>query len=168
MTIIRTFCAALIGLVLIGAGPPPLSKADDNSLRAAIKAIYAPYSLPSRETESTARPVYSARTRALITRWSETRPLDEVTPMAESDWFCQCQDWDPAATRLRSILIKPRTPNRAEAKATYMIGWDEDRSLRFLMIREGGKWKVDDLLYDDEYVSLTTQLRKEIAEAGGK
>jgi Protein of unknown function (DUF3828) len=168
MTTMRTYCALLIGLALIAAGPPPLTKAEGISLRAAIRAIYAPYSLPSRETESIARPVYSARTRALINRWSETRPFDEVTPMAESDWFCQCQDWDPAATRLRAILITPRTANRAEAKATYMIGWNEDRSLRFLMIREGGKWKVDDLLYDDEYVSLTTQLRKEIAEAGGK
>jgi Protein of unknown function (DUF3828) len=152
-----------LGLSLTAAGLP---RADDAALRAAIRGIYAPYTLPSATTVSMERRVFSARTQLLINRWRNRRnSSDEVTPLGEGDWFCQCQDWEPKAVKVNTIQLVPLAKGKVRADVRYAISRQELRHLRFVMVREGGTWKVDDLLYDDQYGSLVTALRKEIAEA---
>jgi hypothetical protein len=158
------FMLPIFAVTLIAAGLP---RADDAAIRAAIRAIYAPYNAPEVETSSMDRRVFSVRTQALINRWQNRRPTDEVTPMSESDWFCQCQDWDSKGFRVTAITLHALAKGKVRAKVSYDLGWDEARTLTFVMLGERGQWKVDDLLYEDEYGSLTKQLAKEIALTPG-
>jgi Protein of unknown function (DUF3828) len=162
---IRAPLLATLALLLIAATPAPITRADNSAIRAAIKTIYAPYVDPTKEISAFEAPVFSARTKALIALWSNRRTSDEVSPLSQGDWFCQCQDWDSPGFRVTAIKIQPQAKGKIIATVSYDLGWDEVRSLKFLMIRERGRWKVDDLLYDDASIRLTTELRREIAEA---
>jgi Protein of unknown function (DUF3828) len=162
---IRTPLLATQAILLIAASPTPITRVDNGAIRAAIKVIYAPYIDPTNELSAFEAPVFSTRTKVLITQWSNRRSSDEVSPLAEGDWFCQCQDWDAKEFRVTAIKIQPQAKGKVIANVSYDLGWDEVRSLKFLLIREAGRWKVDDLLYDNESVSLTAELRREIAEA---
>jgi Protein of unknown function (DUF3828) len=155
-----------LALLLIAATPAPITRADNAAIRAAIKVIYAPYLDPAKEISAFEAPVFSARTTALIKQWRNRRSSDEVSPLSQGDWFCQCQDWDSPGFRVTAIKIQPQAKGKVIANVSYDLGWDEVRNLKFVMIRERGKWQIDDLISSGGYPSLTNGLRQEIAEAG--
>ena len=52
---------------------------------------------------------------------------------------------------------------KAEVSATIALGYGETRAERFLMVKEGGAWKVDDLFSESFPKGLKAALREEIA-----
>jgi len=145
---------------------PPAATAE---VRAAVTALYARYrAAPSADgSPASDDAVYSRRTRDLIARWHRSQPEDEVTPLGDFDWFCQCQDYDEKTFAVTALIV--RTGDRAgtfEAAVRYDIGGGNARSLSLVMIREDRDWKVDDILFarETDIAGLRTQLATEIAE----
>jgi hypothetical protein len=164
--VMRKFVLALAA-VLIAAAPAPLSKADDMSVRAAVRAIFKPYMTKSPDDTPAAwqYPVYAQATKALIARWQKaTANPDEVTSLSDFDWLCQCQDYDAKTARIISVTTQA-TAGGAEVKAVFSPGWKQKSPLRLMMVKEKGRWMIADLVFEGDGPPLTTQLREEIAEA---
>lgn len=152
--------------VLIAASPAKVAPADDAAIRAAIRGVYAPYNAPSDAETPMEQRIYSSATQALLDRWKRTAYSEgEITSLSESDWFCQCQDWDSEKFRVTAIKLQPMPKGKVKADVTFILAGSESRKLRLIMTRERGKWLVDDLISINGYSNLTTGLRRELAEA---
>ena len=153
----------ILALALIAAGLP---RADDAAIRAAIRTIYAPYNAPSDAEASMDRPVFANATKKLIETWKERANNEgEITDLSGGDWFCQCQDWDPEKFRVTAIKLQPLPKGKVRADVTFILAGSESRKLRLIMIRERGKWLIDDLISVSGYPSLTAGLHRELADA---
>jgi hypothetical protein len=151
---------------LIAAAPAKVAQADDAAIRAVIRGIYETYNAPSDAETPMSRQIYSAGTQALLVRWNRTAYSEgEVTSLSESDWLCQCQDWDPEKFRLTSMKLLPLARGKVRADVTFTLSRGDGGKIQMIMIRERGKWLVDDLVSVNGYPNLTTGLRREIAEA---
>ena len=140
------------------AAPP------DSEIKAAVNAIYARYRATPIADEM---PLFTKRMRDLITRWHKSQPKDEVTPLGDFDWFCQCQDFDSKTFAVKAIALRKGAAGAYEANVAYNIGWDGDQRLRLVMMVEEGGWKVDDILFapDTGIKSLRAGLEGEIRDA---
>jgi Protein of unknown function (DUF3828) len=160
---------ALIGIALALTAAASHNPADEAAVRAAVTALFVPYKRPPTETVQQMdfdRPVFSSRTRALIERWKNRGgPKDIVTPLADGDWFCQCQDWDYRITKLGPQKLHWLGPNHVESRALFTVFRDDQRALHLVLLRENGKWLIDNLYFENERASLATQMRFEIAKA---
>jgi Protein of unknown function (DUF3828) len=155
----------ILALALIAAGLPP---ADDAAIRAAIRGIYAPYNAPSDAETPMEQRIYSAGTQVLLDRWTTVAYREgEITSLSESDWLCQCQDWDPETFRVTGVKLQPLARGKVRADVSLLLARGSPGKLRLIITRERGKWLIDDLVAINGYPTLMTGLRREIAEAGG-
>ena len=135
-----------------------------------IRSTFAPYSDPRVQVpDYFARPPWSAQTRALIKRW-QNKPKsdqngDDVTPLSNGDWLCQCQEWDNKLFRVNRVTVTKGKAGRMIAAVRYRVTAVDLRVLTFVLIREGGAWRIDDLIFPDQRQTLKAQLRREIADA---
>ncbi|WEK47589.1 MAG: DUF3828 domain-containing protein [Candidatus Andeanibacterium colombiense] len=154
---------ALIALPLALCAAPAFAD-DSTDLDAAVTALYAPYGADAPDWDTVrALKNYSAATEALIGEWDKGLPEDEVTELGDFDWLCECQDWDSSAFKL---VIQPHpapADGKAEVTAKIELGFDETRSERFLMVKEGGAWKVDDIFSEAFPKGLRAALKAAIA-----
>lgn len=145
-------------IVLTAAAPAP----PNNSVRAAVAAVFAPYAVKTATTVPTERRIFSSRTQALIDRWQKRGGArDIITPLAGGDWLCRCQDWDPAVARVGAQKLTWLGPNRVVVRTKFMVFKGDSRLIRLVLQRERGNWLIDDIYFEGERGSLTTQLRAE-------
>ena len=153
--------SALTALFLAAAALPA---ADRAAIDASVARIYAPYRADGAEDAAWERPVFSARTAALIAEWQKVMPADEVDDLNDGDWFCLCQDWDQTKFRHAVIARRSLGKGRAEATVRLDIGFGEKRDLRMAFVREKQGWRLDDLFAAPDFPrGLQQALRETIA-----
>lgn len=140
--------SALLSAILLAASPIPAT--DREALDQTVAAIFAPYREADMSDAAWQRPIYSREVAALIARWEQVMPEDEVDDLNDGDWFCQCQDWEPEHFRVKVISRKAVTVDVAEIEVDIDIGRGEKRDALLSFRREEGKWMLDDL-YSEEY-----------------
>jgi len=135
-------CLAPGGLAARAPDPAPAQ------IKATIEALYAIYQRePMGPGYSENLAPYTRRTRDLIRQWQTHQPRDEVTTFSDFDWFCQCQDWDSKRFAVLATTVRKMRGPGYEAVVSYDLGWNARRRIRFVMLREEGGWKVDDILF---------------------
>jgi hypothetical protein len=141
----------------------------DPDVDAAAQSFYQPYTLPFEESDNTAdwdRPIFSASLRKLIGEWKTTFSDEEVADLQDFGWLCECQDWDSESFK---VTIEPHSApagNQAEVPVRVAIGWDEVRSARLSLVREGDAWLIDDIRSEAFPQGLRAALAQAIAERG--
>lgn len=136
---------------------------DDAGVRAAVTALFAPYTRASHVPQPEAQ-TYAAATRALIDEWRRTRPEGDLSFLGNFDWLCQCQDWESSQFRVTQMAIAWTGEDAATVTVNYTQMTDSSAQLRLMMTREGGAWKVADMEFAEGDKLFTTHLREEIAE----
>jgi hypothetical protein len=140
--------SAMLPALLLAASTAPA--ADREALDQTVAAIFAPYNEADMSDAAWERPIYSRVVTALIARWEQVMPEDEVDDLNDGDWLCQCQDWDPRNFRVKSVSYKQIKADAAEIEVDIDIGWGEKRDALLVFRREEGKWMLDDL-YSEVY-----------------
>jgi hypothetical protein len=169
-----------IGLLPLNAvaAKAPASQ-DEVAVRDIVTKIYAPYSQPIPEAPddgsyapdnaagaaaSGYEPPYTQSLAALIGRWDRLmQESEELYGLNGFDWYCQCQDNDPATSRLVRQSYTAKGKDAIEAKILFSPGRYEGKDmgspLLFRFKREGGQWRIDDLKFQD-----SDTLRKGLAD----
>ena len=151
---------------VLAAGPASATEAE--AVDVAITNLYAPYVAEAPDWDAVrAQQNYSAETAELIAQWEKGLPSDEVTYLADFDWLCECQDWDSTGFRVKIPPHGEPVGERTEVTAQVSIGWGEASEpieKRFIMVREGGAWKVDDMFSEVFQQGLKAALRRGIAD----
>lgn len=113
--------------------------------QAVITALYAPFRQAAAQAPEWENPVYTPQLNALIAKWHAVTPTDEVDDLSDFDWLCQCQDWDPAG--LNERITASRLLSRSRRIVTVALGPPSEQGprLRFVMVRSGKRWLVDDI-----------------------
>src|SRR6218665_4230724 len=138
--------ATLAAVILAGEALPA---ADQAAVDALVRRIYAPYADPAAPPALLDAPIYSAETTALLARWKAVTPADEPDRLSDGDWFCQCQDWDQAAFRLTITARERLRAGAVRVSVRFTLAAGTARDARFLLVREGQEWGVDDLFSRD-------------------
>lgn len=153
---------AILPALLLSAAALPA--AEQAAVDALVRRIYAPYADPAMPPGLLDAPIYSARTAALLARWRKVTPADEPDRLSDGDWFCQCQDWEPAAFRLAITRRERLRSGAARVSVRFALGGGATRTARLVFVREGGEWRVDDLFTPDMPRGLGQTIRETIAE----
>lgn len=142
----------------------PAKPDETPAVDAAVTALYAPYGQEEPDWDKIRKEKnYSKETEALIAKWEKGLPKDEVTELGDFDWLCECQDWDSKAFKLAIQPHGPVTDAKAEVSAKIDLGFNESRDERFLMVKEGKRWKVDDIFSESFPKGLKVALNEAIA-----
>jgi Protein of unknown function (DUF3828) len=159
--------ATLAGLLLAGAA---LSTHDRAAVDAVLLSIYQPYSHSGASDDHGSaanweQPIFSAETTALIRRWVRVQPKDGPDDLNDGDWFCMCQDYENSKFRATIGAHRQLRPNVVQVQVSVDLGTgDPRRSMRFILNRESGTWKVDNLFARDGFENgLKVALRRTIA-----
>ncbi len=154
--------AALSAILFTAAALPA---ADSRAIDAAVGRIYAPYRSDTSEDAAWERPVFSARTTALIAQWQKVMPANDVDALNDGDWFCLCQDWDQNKFRHAVVARRPLGRGLAQVTVRIDLGFGDKRDARMVFVREKGAWRLDDLFDAEGYPrGLRQALRETIAE----
>ena len=168
-----------LALPLHAAGAKSPAPQDEAAVREIVAKIYTPYSQPIPEAPedgsyapdnaagsaaSGYEPPYTQTLSALIARWDKLmQESEELYGLNGFDWFCQCQDNDPATSRLVRQNYASKGKDAIDAKILFSPGRYEGKDmgapLLFRFKREGGQWKIDDLKFQD-----SDTLRKGLVE----
>ncbi len=138
-----------------------------------IRSVFAPYNDPRVPAPDYVNaPPWSAKTHLLINRWQSApagKEIDSrVTPLRNADWLCQCQEWDNKLFRVNRFSLSKGKAGRTIADVRYLVTAVDQRRLKFVMIREGGDWKIDDLVFEGKRGTLTAHLQRELTESEQK
>lgn len=112
---------------------------------AAIAAIYAPFRQPDTKDAAWERPVFTPKLKALIAKWRAVTPQDEVDELSDFDWLCQCQDWEAGGLHERITARRVLGPGRLRVTVTLGKASGQRERLRFVLVRTGAQWLVDDI-----------------------
>lgn len=153
---------AILPALLLSAAALPA--AEQAAVDALVRRIYAPYADPAMPPGLLDAPIYSARIAALLARWRKVTPADEPDRLSDGDWFCQCQDWEPAAFRLTITGRERLRGGAARVAVRFALGGGTTRTARLVFVKEGGAWRVDDLFTPDMRRGFRQTLRQTIAE----
>lgn len=150
--------AALLGGAPTQAAPPAPPGLED-----AVRAIYAPFGKADGE-ESAPPDIWAPDVAALIRRWTEVMPKDELDGLNDFDWLCECQDWDAAAFRLTLGKPRKRAEGRFAVPVQLAIGWGDKRAATVTMQRVGDRWLVAEIVSKSFPRGLKVALAETIAE----
>jgi len=172
----RTLMLSAAALALAGcsppaateAAPPAAARAAGSTAEAFVRSLYgedAPPADASGTHES--RPIWSARTSALLEEAARLTPDDEVG-FFEADPICDCQDGTPV---LQSVTAVAAGEGRADVSVVQGFaepGNDVHRKT-YNLVLEGGEWRIDDQHYQSmgafPYEPMVERLTAWIAEA---
>ena len=129
----------LLLMVLFALAPMSAQAETANGPVAAITAIYKAYqSAPSKGPDI--GKVYSAQLQALIDADAKATPDGEV---GKIDWdvFVDGQDWEISELK---IAVVSEDGDRAQVSASF-VNLGEPREMLFDLVREGGRWLVNDV-----------------------
>jgi hypothetical protein len=144
----------------------------DQSLRgatAAVSALFAPYLTAGAEPPSDMdpRPDYSAALNRAIAAWRAATVEAGATALSDAGWVCGCQDWDAARARL-TIVSSDATDRGYNIETLFSAdGSGPGEGVRFVMIEEAGRWKVDDMIFVGSPANLRAALAQETRTRGG-
>ena len=145
-----------LGLVLMSAAASPaVAQRADASAEAFVREIYAGYAASEVSDAPPAgdgAPMWSRRMAALIDRDIELAKDD--LPFLDADPICNCQDWEGIA--VQSVRLRAIGRGRVEATVRFVNG-GEAQTGRFILIREDGGWRIDDVL-NPPYRGLAARL----------
>ena len=127
-----------------------------------VAAIYAPYGQADMADKGADRH-WSAETGALVRRWKQVTPADEVDDLGDFDWLCHCQDWDHTVFRARVSGQRAIRPDLVELRVRIRLGRNSEIGERLLLRREGADWRIDDIVANDLPRGLKQALRRTIA-----
>lgn len=165
-------------LALAGCSPPAAAPEAPGAEAAAtpgastaeafVRSLYQDGAAPADATGThESRPVWSARTRALLEEAARLTPDDEVG-FFEADPICDCQDGTPV---LQSVTAVPIGPDRADVAVVQGFAEPGNAAHRktYNLVLEGGQWRVDDQHYEAmgefPYAPMVERLNAWIAEA---
>jgi hypothetical protein len=157
--------AMLVAAAAPSAGPaaPTLSPIDHASLDRAIEDVFRPYST-GHVSPPWERPIWSSDMTQLIGRWRKVAPKEEADAASETDWLCQCQDWDSRAFKFAIRSRRLDAPGRANVTVRIDLMPGRWASARMLLRLEGGRWKLDDIVGGGFQPSLQAVIRRAIAD----
>jgi hypothetical protein len=147
------------------AAPAKKDAALDAALNSTVARIFATYNLEDKGKAIWDQPFYSAATRLLIKQWLRGAKKDEILPLSEVDWLCQCQDYDAAAFKVTKKQYKSLSPAKVRATVTMYLGFNESRTATLLLLMEKGRWEIDDVITPDLPKGIKSELRAVIAES---
>ena len=142
--------------------------ADKTAAEAVIRAIYATYNREDTSAPIAAedRPVYSQELKNLIATIPHTD--GELGPLDDADWFCGCQDWDGATASITQISSEARPDGKVEVTSHFLpVADSEPTVITFLMVKEGGQWKIDDMTSIVPNQTLRQAIATAVAEGNG-
>lgn len=117
--------------------------ADTAGAEAFVRALFDAYNDTSGST-GPGNP-WSAGTQALLDADSEAA---QGVGYLEADPICDCQDWD--RLRVTSLAVASTGADSADAVVAFVMGDDGKTTHETLkLVREGGAWKVDDIVYGE-------------------
>jgi hypothetical protein len=130
----RIILALLLTLGL--ASRPAHAAPFDSDPVSLIEAIYKTY----EEDKPQPKRIYSKRLQALIDKDEKETPKGMV---GRIDWdvFVDGQDWK--LTELNITLVS-KSADKAQVRATFK-NFDQSSNMLFDLVREGGRWRVDDV-----------------------
>jgi hypothetical protein len=146
----RALAPILFLLLALGA---PAAMAEDDAEPAAktetesgpvafIAALYKSYTDigPGEDGEPGLPGMYSKRLQALIDKDEAETPAGEVGRM---DWdpFVDGQDWEVTGLKILQVY---QSGGEARVRAVF-ANFGEPRNIVFNLVREDGKWRVDDI-----------------------
>ena len=140
--------------------------AESDDMLAVAQAIYAPYVDPSKPMITGWNyPFDSSALAALTAEWEKGLSSDEVEDLNDFDWFCQCQDSDPANSHVEYAVEHEEgsAAGVVDVQLDIGLGKDDVRESKLLFVNEGGKWLLDDIVSDAFPDGLKAELRKAIA-----
>jgi uncharacterized protein YecT (DUF1311 family) len=155
---------SFFSLMLAAAAP---SAADADPIKAFVSEVYGPYFSEgdpryrpwSQEYED--RPLWSAQTTALFKTW---RVLPkEADSINDEDWLCDCQAQD-GRFEVHILSLKQRDRDHASVEIKTENGTVGSADLKLSIVREGGRWRLDDVYSEDRGGGLKAALRGTIAE----
>ena len=147
-----------LAVLVAAAEPAPLERDVDSTLH----RIYDPYSRASYRDVDWDRPVFSRGTRRLIRQW-QVHIGKALTIYNDFAWFCACQDWDAKAFRFERRSIVERAEGRAEVMVHVVTGFDGFSDQSLTLVREHGRWVIDDMTSESMPAGLIAGLREELA-----
>ena len=139
----------LLGLwaVLLAAALPADSFAADNDVAQTLTAFYKWYvpHLDKKPGEKSSHKMSDFVTERLLARIDKLqKPKDDG--VAELDWdpFLNAQDYEPdwgAKAQVSNVQVKGE-----RATATVRVGGKEGSTVRLSLVRDGGRWKIDNFI----------------------
>lgn len=163
--IVRSLILAAAPAVLIAAAPAPAPVA--GKIDVTLKRAYAGYFRESGpEGGDWDQPVFSAATTRLIRGWKRHNG-EELTGLSSYGWFCECQDWQAKKFRFKRTGIAMLGAGRAEVKVSIDAGFGDFVHQRLIMVREGGRWLIDDLFSESAPKGVKAAMRQELTEVPG-
>ena len=150
------FVRAVLGFVLLLTFASSVgARAGDPSAEAFVRGVYAGYAAAEAVDAPPVEagpPMWSRRMAALIERDIELAGDD--LPFLDADPICNCQDWEGIAVR----WVRTRAIGRGRTEATVrFVNAGEAQTARFMLIREDGGWRIDDIL-NPPYRGLAARL----------
>lgn len=151
MRLHRAFILLLIFTAVAAASAQ--QSAGTAAARAFLTRIYSHYEHHGHGIDYTgprARNYFTASFVALMEADEKAAGPDNVSVIGDGDPFCGCQDWD-GIWNLK-INLEPAAANQLRARVSFALfapkpGSETDlRSLEFLLVREGGNWRVDNVI----------------------
>lgn len=162
--------AAVLAVVPVAA-----QAGEKEDILAAASLAFATYKGDTLEAGGDwGKPLFARATTALIGEWERGLSSDEVEDLNGFGWFCECQDYDETKFKVRLNTAAPSSgAARAMVHAAVDLGFgqtDDKRSLAFAMVKEGGRWLIDDVTSQSFPKGVKAELHKAIAahEAAGK
>jgi hypothetical protein len=157
---------SFFSLVLAASAP----SAGSDSVKAFVSEIYGPY-FSKADPRYRAwgqgyedRPIWSAQTTALFKAW---RALPkEADSINDQDGLCDCQAQNG---RFEAHILSVEQPDREHAVVQIKTenGSVGPANEKLLIVREGARWRLDDVYWDKRKAWLKATLRAEIAAESG-
>jgi hypothetical protein len=155
---------ALLALpaALLAAAPSLFAQID-----ATLKRAYGGYMRESGPNGGDwDQPVFSAAATRLIRQWKRHNGA-VLTGLSSYGWFCECQDWQARKFKYKRTDLRQLAPGKVEVKVQFTAGWDDFMTQRLILVREGGRWLIDDLFSDSVPKGVKAAMREELTEVPG-
>jgi hypothetical protein len=126
--------------VLAGAVLPRVALAQ--STTEPVDTIRSLYARPQGISDA---PFLTRRLTALFAaQRRRSQETDDVMPGLDFDYTCGCQDYDDAFKRTLQLVAGARTEATASVVARFRL-FDRDTEIAYSLIREDGRWLIDDI-----------------------
>lgn len=151
---------AVLALAMALPASPALADEDDDIL-AAAQAAFAPYQSEEPWTgPDWDMPLFSSETTALIAQWKAGLSDEDVEDLNSFSWLCQCQDFDPHSflVELGVNHAEGTDVSTVEARAGFGPNRTDLAESELYMLRENGRWTLDDIVSESFPKGLKVEL----------
>ena len=150
-----------IAALLVAAAPAP-TVPSNAEIDTTVQRISGHYSRDATNTADWARPLFTTAATKQIRIWQK-HIGNNLTSLNDYGWFCECQDWDSSAFKARRTAVKALGPDRIEVSVSVLIGEGVTRRQRLVLVKEAGRWMIDDLFSSTVPKGMRADIRRELA-----